>query len=795
MVQKPVKNHAMRVNTQHYARITNPQPYRHVVPTTVLTKSRLVPFTAARPVTAAIPQTHVTRPRPAKNVVPKSHSPTRRNINRRPSLKPSNFPHKVTTAEMCDKKNNVLFIDTECIVLSFDFKLPDESHVLLRVPRENNMYNVDLKNVVPSRDLTCIFAKATLNESNLWHKRIGHINFKTMNKLVTGNLVRGLPSKVFENNHTCVACKKGKQHRASCKIKPVSSVSQPLQRLSWVFFLATKDETSPILKTFIPGIENQLSLKREFSVPRTPQQNGIDERKKRTLIKATRTICKTPSVRFMRPFGCPITILNTLDPLGKFDGKADERFLVGYSVSSKAFRVFNSRTQIVQENLHINFRANKPSVAGSYPTWLFDIDTLTKSMNYQPVTAGNQPNLIVGLQEHFAVEKAGVEIVQQYVLFPLWSSGSKIPQNTDDDATFEVKEPEVEVKKPESKVHVSPSSSDKTKNHDDKTKREAKEKSPVKFTLVPAVGKISTNSTNTFSATGPFNTNVSPTLGESSYMDPSQYPDDPDMPAHAQMILESIENGPLLWPTVEENGVTRLKKYSELSGTKAIQADCNVKATNIILQGLSLEVYALVSTHKVAKELWEIIQMLMQGTLLTKQEGEFHQQSKFSQHDIGLVVPVFQKGDDPIDAINHMMSFLTAVVTSWYPPTNNQLRTSSNPRQQATINNGSGNRGSLFVTTVRGKAICQSSAQSLRRKEMRHSLRIRSRDSKDSKHTVVGNKMHKAFPLPGESSHWQYKFPLPVEGVPTARRMEIPLPRVYTAMMKKLPVKENWQLH
>nr|GEW82007.1 ribonuclease H-like domain-containing protein [Tanacetum cinerariifolium] len=120
-----------------------------------------------------------------------------------------------SVSQMCDKKNNVLFTDTECVVLSSDYKLPNENHVLLRVPRENNMYNVDLKNVVPSGDLTCLFAKATLDESNLWHKRLGHINFKTMNKLVKGNLVRGLPSKIFENNHTCVACKKGKQHRAS----------------------------------------------------------------------------------------------------------------------------------------------------------------------------------------------------------------------------------------------------------------------------------------------------------------------------------------------------------------------------------------------------------------------------------------------------------------------------------------------------------------------------------------------------------------------------------------------------
>nr|GFA60983.1 hypothetical protein [Tanacetum cinerariifolium] len=290
---------------------------------------------------------------------------------------------------------------------------------------------------------------------------------------------------------------------------------------------------------------------------------------------------------------------------------------------------------------------------------------------------------------------------------------------------------------------------------------------------------------------------------------------------HGRMSLESVENGPFLWPTVEENRVTRTKKYFELSTTKAIQADCDVKATNIILQGLPPEVFALVSTYKVAKELWERIQMSMQGTSLTKQKREcklydkfdkfsyrkgeslrdfylrfslllndmniynmkleefqlntkflntlppewskfvtdvklvrdlhttnvdqlhaylgqheyhaneyasqapssipfsitypandfqssvnhnvynpsslisqveyapaVHQQSEFSQPDTRLVVLVFQKGNDPIDAINHMMSFLTAVVTSRYHPINNQLRTSSNPHQQATINNG-----------------------------------------------------------------------------------------------------------
>ncbi|GJV96203.1 putative ribonuclease H-like domain-containing protein [Tanacetum coccineum] len=234
-----------------------------------------------------------------------------------------------SVSQICDKKNNVLFTDTECLVLSSDFKLLDESQVLLRVPRKDNIYSVDLKSVVPTKGLTCLFAKATIDESNLWHRRLGHINLKNMNKLVRRNLVRGLPSKIFENNHSCVACLKGKQHKASCKTKPVNSISRPLHmlhmdifgptnvkslmkksyclvvtddfsRFSWVLFLATKDETSGILKTFITEIENQLDfkvkvirsdngiefknsgIKKEFSVARTPQQNGVAERKNRT---------------------------------------------------------------------------------------------------------------------------------------------------------------------------------------------------------------------------------------------------------------------------------------------------------------------------------------------------------------------------------------------------------------------------------------------------------------------------------------------------------------------------------
>ncbi|GJX13655.1 putative ribonuclease H-like domain-containing protein [Tanacetum coccineum] len=277
---------------------------------------------------------------------------------------------------MCDKKNSVLFTDTGCFVLSPDFKLADESQVLLKVPRKNNMYSVDMKNIVPKESLTCLVAKATLDESMLWHRRLGHVNFKTINKLVKENLVRGLPSKHFENDQTCVACLKGKQHKASCNSKIQNSITHPLfmlhmdlfgptfmssvmnkkyclvvtddySRFTWVFFLATKDETSGILKSFITEIENLVDkkkgIKREYSVARTPQQNGVAKRRNKTLIEAARTI-----------IGCHVTILNTLDHLGKFDGKPVDGFFVGYSLNSKAFRVYNIRTKKVEENLHIS---------------------------------------------------------------------------------------------------------------------------------------------------------------------------------------------------------------------------------------------------------------------------------------------------------------------------------------------------------------------------------------------------------------------------------------------------------
>nr|GEV89123.1 reverse transcriptase domain-containing protein [Tanacetum cinerariifolium] len=145
-------------------------------------------------------------------------------------------------------------------------------------------------------------------------------------------------------------------------------VTDDYSKYNWVLFLTSKDETTGILKKFITEIENLVDRKlREFSVARTPQQDGVAERKNRTLIEAARTMLadskgRTPALSFMRPFGCHVTILNTLDHLGKFDGKANEGYFVGYSMNSKAFRVYNIRTKRVEENLHIRFLEDKPSI-------------------------------------------------------------------------------------------------------------------------------------------------------------------------------------------------------------------------------------------------------------------------------------------------------------------------------------------------------------------------------------------------------------------------------------------------
>ncbi|GJU34243.1 putative ribonuclease H-like domain-containing protein [Tanacetum coccineum] len=291
---------------------------------------------------------------------------------------------------MCDKNNSVTFTNTGCFVLSPYFKLADESQVLLQVPRKNNIYSIDTKNIVHKESLTCFVAKVTLDESMLWHRRLGHVE----------NLV--------DKKVKIIRCDNGTKFK----------------------------------NRVMSGFCEKKGIKKEFSVAKTPQKNVVAKRRSRTLIKAARTMVlvvkphnktpyelfrgRTPALSFMRSFGSHVTILNTLDYLGKFDGKLGEGFFVRYSLNSKAFKVYNIRTRKVEENLHIRFLEDKPIIAGDGPKWLFDIDVLTKSINYVPVFAGTNSNDFVGTEESIGAGHSSKETgsSQDYILMPLWKDGS-----------------------------------------------------------------------------------------------------------------------------------------------------------------------------------------------------------------------------------------------------------------------------------------------------------------------------------------------------------------------------------
>nr|GEU44849.1 hypothetical protein [Tanacetum cinerariifolium] len=291
-------------------------------------------------------------------------------------------------SQMRDKKNNVLFTDIECLVLSSNFKLLDESQVLLRVPRKDNIYSVDLKSVVPTRGLTCLFAKATIDESNLWNKRLRHINYKTMNKL------------------NSVAKRKNKKLIEAAKTILVDS------KLPTTFWAEAVNTACYVL--------NRALVIKPHN--KTPYE----------LIRGRPLL-----IDFMKPFGCPVSILNTRDSLGKFDRKADEGFFfVRYSVISKAMRVFNKRTKIVEETLNIKFLENAPNVKGNGPCCLFDIGSLTISMNYEPGAARKQTNGIAGTKDNIVAGQAEKkkEPEQEYILIPIYTTDLLIFQGPKDSA-------------------------------------------------------------------------------------------------------------------------------------------------------------------------------------------------------------------------------------------------------------------------------------------------------------------------------------------------------------------------
>ncbi|KAI3692626.1 hypothetical protein L6452_32446 [Arctium lappa] len=245
----------------------------------------------------------------------------------------------LSVSQVCDKQHSILFTNTECIILAPGFKVVDESMILLRTPRMDNVYCLDMDNVDSDSSLNCLVSKASIDESSLWHRRMCHMNFKTMNKLVKNNLVRGLPSKVFSCDDHCVACLKGKQHKTSHKTKEINSISSCLQLLHMDLF----------------GPTNVMSIG-----------------KKSYYLVIVDDYSRFTWVYFLR----------TKDETSKFDSKADDGFLAGYSSQSKAYRVFNSSSRIIEESDNVKCNENTPNPIGSGLQWLFDIDSLTNSFGF-----------------------------------------------------------------------------------------------------------------------------------------------------------------------------------------------------------------------------------------------------------------------------------------------------------------------------------------------------------------------------------------------------------------------------
>nr|GEW59645.1 hypothetical protein [Tanacetum cinerariifolium] len=491
MAQPTPKNYANRGHHKQYAPLTQSKPQKHRVPTTVLTQSKPVFNTAVRPVGAALPNITVTRPRHAHQVVTKSKSPIRRHITCNPSSRTSNSPPRVnvvqapvgnpqlalqdkgdidsgcsSVSQMCDKKNSVLFTNTECLVLSSDFKLPDASQVLLRVPRENNMYNVNLKNIVPSGDLTCLFAKATLNESNLWHRRC--FSWPLKMRLLPSLRPSSLAFKItYSLKVKVIRSDNGTEFKNSDLNQTLIEATRTMLTDSLLPILFWAEAVNTVCY-----VQNRMLVTKPHN--KTPYE----------LLH-----CRTPSIGFIRPFGCPVTILNTLNPLGFQD----------------------------------NFNAEKAGEEVDQSYMLFPVWSSVGSTNPQ----NNAEDAAFEGKEHdFDVKKPESKVI----LSP--SSSAQLKEQ--DDKTMK----EAKGKSPiESVIGYR----DLNAEFKDFSKNSNNEVTTASFT-VPTVGQNSLNNTNTFSAAGPSNTVVSLTYGKYSDIDASQLPDDPDMPGLEDIIYSDDED-------------------------------------------------------------------------------------------------------------------------------------------------------------------------------------------------------------------------------------------------------------
>ncbi|GJT27631.1 putative ribonuclease H-like domain-containing protein [Tanacetum coccineum] len=344
--------------------MTHPSSRRNMVPKAVLMRSGLVSLTNARPVNTAQPKTTVNSVRPMTNVFNKAHSTVRRPSNNKKATKNSNFNKRVN---IVSGKN-------------FNTARPK---VVVNAARLKAVLNAGN----PQMDLQ----DQGVIDSGCSRHMTGNMSYLTEFEEIDGGYV------AFGGNP--------KGRKTTCRAERENG-------------------------TLIEAARTMLA---DFELPTTFWAEAVNTAcyvQNRVLV--TKPHNKTPyelflgrksALGFMRPFGCPVTILNIIDHLGKFDGKANKGFFVGYSINSKAFRVINSRTRIVEENLHVQFSENTPNIAESGSNWLFDIYALTNSMNYKPIVAENQSNDNTGTKSYDDAGKDRMETSSPDAKFKSSSDG------------------------------------------------------------------------------------------------------------------------------------------------------------------------------------------------------------------------------------------------------------------------------------------------------------------------------------------------------------------------------------
>ena len=388
-----------------------------------------------------------------------SSSPTIENVQLVDNLK----HNLLSISQLCDKGYVVKF-DSSCC------KIKDivSSKIAFKGSRNENVYTIDIEH--NHHEEKCL--ASLKNDSWLWHRRLGHASMDLLSRISKNAYVKGLSNVSFEKDKICEPCQLEKQVRTTFKSKQHFSSSKPLQlvhmdlfgpsrtaslggkhyafvivddfsRFTWVMFLKFKDEALKVFENFCKRVENEkgytiTSIRSDhggefdsdsfeifcnsngydhnFSAPRTPQQNGVVERKNRTLQEMARTMLsennlpkyfwaeavstacyvnnrvyvarkktktpyelwknRIPNIAYFRVFGCKCFILNTKDNLGKFDAKADVGIFLGYSNTSKAYRVFNKRTLVVEESIHVTFDESNPLDQGKgvYGDDIVDLD-------------------------------------------------------------------------------------------------------------------------------------------------------------------------------------------------------------------------------------------------------------------------------------------------------------------------------------------------------------------------------------------------------------------------------------